>query len=140
MPAPASFGHRTPARAPPAAHSRARTAPPPKPVTKSRPAPPSASDLGPAAEALRVEIAADRRANPSSFDQWRRSQGGQRWLMWGVTLASFSPGLVSFILDAPLELSIGLEIAAFVGNIWLRRVRKQRMRDIVAWQDPADAR
>ena len=137
MPAPAHFGNRKPAAAPRVAQGRSRPAPP-KPVAKSRPSQPAASDLGPAAEALRVKIAADRRANPSSFDQWRRSQGGQTWVIWGVTLASFSPGLVSFILDAPLEVSIGLELVAFAGNIWLRRVRKQRMRDIVAWQDPAD--
>jgi hypothetical protein len=140
MPAPSAFGRRQPAAAPPVPRGRPRAAAPPKPAAKSRPAPPAASDLGPKAEALRVQIAADRRGAPSAFDQWRRSQGGQRWLVWGVTLASFSPGLISFVLDAPLELSIGLEITAFVGNIWLRATRRHRMREIVAWQDPADAR
>jgi len=140
MPEPDNFGRRQPATAPPARGSRRRATNAPTPAVKNSPRAPAASDLGPRAEALRVQIAADRRAAPSPFDQWRRSQGGQRWLIWGVTLASFSPGLISFIFNAPLWLSIGLEIAAVVGNIWLRRQRSRRMREIVAWQDPADAR
>jgi hypothetical protein len=139
MSPPSAFGRRQPAVAPPVPDGRSRPTPAPKPAAK-RPAPvPAASDLGPQAEALRVQIAADRRAAPSAFDQWRRSQGGQRWLIWGVTLISVSPGLLSFILDAPLEVSIGLEIAALIGNVWLRRTRRRRLREIVAWEDPADA-
>jgi hypothetical protein len=42
-------------------------------------------------------------------------------------------------MDAPLEVSVALEVAAMVGNIWLRRERYRRLREIVAWQDPADA-
>jgi hypothetical protein len=137
MPDSSDFGRRRPATAPTALGAR-RAAGPAKPRPKAPP--PSASDLGPRAEALRVQIAADRRAAPSAFDQWRRSQAGQQWVIWGVTLLSFSPGLISFIFNAPLEVSIGLEVVAFVGNIWLRRVRKRRMRDIVAWQDPSETR
>jgi hypothetical protein len=140
MSAPDNFGRRQPAIAPPAKGSRRGAASGPTPAAKSSTRPPAASDLGPRAEALRVQIAADRRATPSAFDQWRRSQGGQRWLVWAVTLASFSPGLISFIFNAPLLLSIGLEVAAFAGNIWLRRQRRRRMREIVAWQDPAELR
>ena len=139
MPAPAAFGRRQPATAPPIQRSRSGAASAPKLAPRSRPPPPGASDLGPRAEALRVEIAANKRAG-SSFDQWRRDQGGKRWVIWAVTLASFSPGLISLALNAPLGLSIGLEVAAFVGNIWLRRERRRRLREIVAWQEPAGAR
>jgi hypothetical protein len=58
--------------------------------------------------------------------------------MLGVRLFAFAPGIVTFLMDAPLELSIGLEIAAFVGNIWHRVTRRRRIREVVAWQDPRD--
>jgi hypothetical protein len=89
------------------------------------------------AEAFRAEIAANRRPSSSTFQQWRRSQSHRVWLARGLTLLSFSPGLVSFVLDAPIELSIGLEIAAVVANVWIRRERFRRSREIVAWEDPA---
>ena len=40
------------------------------------------------------------------------------------------------MLDAPLELTIGLEVAAFIGNIWLRYERRRRLHEIVSWEDP----
>jgi Flp pilus assembly protein TadB len=90
------------------------------------------------AEAFRAEVA-DRSGIPSSFDQWRRSRSGRRWLVFAVTLASFSPGLASFLIDAPIGVSIGLGGAAFVANVWLRRERRRRLQAIVAWEEPADA-
>ena len=89
------------------------------------------------AEAFRSEVAASRDASSAAFAGWRRSKSWERWLMLGVQ-AFVVPGIVSFVMDAPLELSIGLEVAAFVGNIWFRVTRRRRMREMVAWQDPAD--
>ena len=58
--------------------------------------------------------------------------------MLGVRIFAFAPGIVTFFMDAPLEVTIGLEIAAFVGNIWFRATRRRRMREVVAWQDPRE--
>ena len=88
---------------------------------------------------VRAEIAASRTGAPSGFDAWRRSQRHRTWITWALTLLSFAPGVVTVALDAPIELSIGLEIAAVVGNVWIRRERYRRSREIVAWEDPADA-
>ena len=90
--------------------------------------------LDPRAEAFAAQLATDRRAG-SGFDQWRRSESGRRWLFRGLTLASFSPGLVSVLIDAPMELSVGLEVAALILNIWLRAERRRRLRAIVNWDD-----
>ena len=109
-------------------------APAPKPLA----GPPPSPDWSPAAEALSAEIAATRDAS-SGFAQWRRSYGARQLVVWTLTLASFAPGVISFLVDAPLSLSIALELISFVGNIWLRRERRRRMRAIVDWQDPADA-
>lgn len=125
MSEPRTFGRRV-----------AKAAPPPL-VTPAWPARPEADELGPHAEAFRAKIAADRNAAPSTFDTWRRSQGGRRWLVRALTLASFAPGVVTFLYDAPIEVSIGLEAAAFLLNGWLRRERKRQRRDILDWEDPA---
>ena len=109
------------------------TAPAPKPLAEPAPT----SDLNAAAETLRAEIAAKRAAS-TGFAQWRRSYGARQLLVWTLTLASFAPGLITFAMDAPLSLSILLELISFAGNIWLRRERRRRMRAIVDWQDPAD--
>jgi hypothetical protein len=127
-----SFGRRQPAAAAPPAQ------PPPRPAPRpAQPAVSAAPSLSPQAEAFRAELAAERRSGGSEFDRWRRS-GGRRWLVWGLTLLSFSPGVVSFLIDAPLPVSGGLEVAAFVGNIWLRRERRRRLHDIATWEEPAE--
>jgi hypothetical protein len=104
----------------------------------AEPAPP-APDLSAEAEAFRASLAADRGGRSDAFGDWRRSTNWERWLMWGVRLFSFAPGLISFVIDAPIELSIGLEVAAFAGNIWFRTTRRRRMREVVAWKDPNEA-
>lgn len=126
MTAPPSFGRRRPVAAP---VPHARTASPVDPARDRY--------LSPAAEAFRAELAASRRADDTSFAAWRRGQRGRRLLSALVTVGSFSPGLVSFLLDAPLWASIGLEVAALAGNVWLRRERWRRRREIVAWEEPA---
>ena len=92
--------------------------------------------LDPRAEAFRAEIAAGRAAAPTGFDAWRRSQQHRTWITWALTLLSFAPGVVTFVIDAPIELSIALSIAALVGNVWIRRERYRRAREIVAWEEP----
>ena len=44
-----------------------------------------------------------------------------------------APGVVSFIFDMPLSLSIGLEITGIVGGWWLRRERKRHLKEIATW-------
>ena len=118
-----SFGHRQTPSGP--AASRARPAAAPTPFLDAR------------AESFRAEIA-EGRAAPSSFDAWRRSWTGRRWLVFAVTLASFLPGLASFLIDAPIVVSIGLSGASLAANLWLRRERRLRLKEIVAWEEPAD--
>ena len=127
MPEPATFGRRA-----------SRAAPSPGRATDPRPAA-IADILDPRAEAFRAEVAAGRTAAPTGFDAWRRSQRRRSWITWALTVLSFSPGVASLVLDAPIELSIALEIAALVGNVWIRRERYRRSREIVAWEDEGSA-
>jgi hypothetical protein len=41
------------------------------------------------------------------------------------------------VVDMPLSLSVGLEALGLVGNWWLRRERRRRLRAIAAWDAPA---
>ena len=127
MPASATFGRRA---------LTASSSPGPAPV--ARPAA-TGDGLDPRAEAFRAEIAAGRAAAPTGFDAWRRSQQHRTWISWALTLLSFAPGVVTFVIDAPIELSIALSIAALVGNVWIRRERYRRAREIVGWEDPGEA-
>jgi hypothetical protein len=124
VPAPAAFGRRAPtaARSPGPAPAARRAA--------------TGDALDPRAEAFRAEIAAGRTAAPTGFGAWRRSQQHRAWITWALTLLSFAPGVVTFVIDAPIELSIALEIGALVGNVWIRRERYRRAREIVAWEEP----
>jgi hypothetical protein len=110
----------------------------PAPPPRSGPASPlpAVGGLSPKAEAFLAELAAERTAEGADFASWRRGERGRRMAGWAVSLISFAPGLVSLAIDAPLWLSLGLEAAAVFGNIWLRRERWRRMREIVAWKDP----
>jgi hypothetical protein len=89
-------------------------------------------------EAFRAEVAAGRETSDSAFGQWRSSARGRRWAVIILTIASFCPSLVALVLSAPLWVSIGLSVAAASINAWLRRERRRRLQDIVAWQEPAD--
>ncbi len=126
MPASSSFGRRQ--------------APAPPPVRAApRPAPPAASSLSAEAEAFRAQLAGSSADRTSPLDDWRRSRRGRQIAVWVVTLASLAIGPVSFELETPLSVSIVLEVAAIAANIWLRRERRNRLREIVALDDPADA-
>jgi hypothetical protein len=137
VPQTSTFGRRNQAspRSPPSPARR----PDPAPRTESRIGPktaPPKSDLSPEAEAFRAELAAGRGAKSGDFSDWRRVHNRERWLIWGLTLLSFTPGIATFLLDAPIELSGGLELAAMIGNVWLRTARRRRLRDIVSWESP----
>lgn len=98
---------------------------------------PPAEPLGAAAEALRAELAQARANGGGSFAAWRRSRRGEQALLWALTLLFAAPGLICFVTQAPLGVSIALEVAAFVGNRWLRRAQRRRLSEIVAWEDTA---
>ena len=57
-------------------------------------------------------------------------------MAWAVGLALMSPGLVCFLIQAPLAASIGLEIAGGLANAWLRRERQRHLRAIASWTPP----
>jgi hypothetical protein len=106
-----------------------------------RPAPahaPRSTELSAAAEAFRAELAADRRSPDGDFGVWRRSRRWRQALVLAGTVGSFAPGVATFVMDAPLPVSIGLQVAAVVGNVWLRRERFRRRREILAWEDAGD--
>jgi hypothetical protein len=123
VPEPSTFGRRA---------SRAAPSPAAAPAPRRAAA---SNALDPRAEAFRAEVAAGRTAAPTGFDAWRRSQRHRTWITGALTLLSFAPGVVTFALDAPIELSIALSIAALVGNVWIRRERYRRTREIVAWEE-----
>jgi hypothetical protein len=85
------------------------------------------------AEAFRKMLKSEGSPAGSDFARWRRSQLWRRAIFWVVSLALLAPGVISFIFDLPLSLSIGLEIAGITGNWWLRRERKRHLKEIAAW-------
>jgi len=54
-----------------------------------------------------------------------------------ATAGSFAPGMATFLMDAPLSVTIALQAAALFGNVWVRRERARRRREIVAWERSA---
>ncbi len=102
----------------------------------------SPADVGtssPVAEYVRAAAEAQGRAATSDFADWRRAQRG-RWLIgWALGLLFMSPGLLCFLVHAPLGLSVALEVAGVVTNAWVGRERKRRLHDIVQWEPPDEA-
>jgi len=127
VPQTATFGRRQPKAAP--------RAPAPARPLRTGPAPP---ELSAAAEAFRAGLAAERKSPANEFAAWRRSRGWRRLLIYAATAVSFAPGIASFVMDAPLPVSIGLEVAAIAANVWVRRERARRRREILAWESPAE--
>ena len=94
--------------------------------------------LSPQAEAFRASLRADASAAPpDDFATWRRAQRLRRLAAWVVGLALMSPGLLSLLLQTPLPVSIGLEVAGGLANVWLRRERRRHLRAITTWDSPA---
>jgi hypothetical protein len=58
-------------------------------------------------------------------------------LVWALRLALISPGLICFLIQAPLEASVGLEVAGVLANVWIRRERQQHLRAIATWDPEA---
>jgi hypothetical protein len=116
-----------------------RAVPPHPPSTTLAPVDPfEPMALSPEAEAFRAQLAGQPRRQ--DFSDWRRAQRA-RWLVtWGLTLVFLAPGAICFALDLPKPLAIGLEIAGFGVNAWLRRARRQRLRDIATWEEAQDGR
>jgi hypothetical protein len=94
--------------------------------------------FSPQIAAFREELAASRATPAAGFGAWRRSRLSGTVLTWAVAIAFMSPGLLCFLLQAPVSDSMGLEVAGVVANIWVRRRRRQRLKDIVAWEEPAN--
>jgi len=93
-------------------------------------------DLSPQAEAFRASLRSNPSDSVAAFADWRRSTQLRRWTAWAIGLALMSPGLVCFVLQAPLSVSIGLEIAGGLANAWLRRERRRQLRAITNWDPP----
>jgi hypothetical protein len=91
--------------------------------------------LTPQAEAFRAQLAAEPRRQ-SEFAEWRASHRGRRLILWALTIVFMVPGLICFALGVPRVVAGGLEIAGVGANIWLRHARRQRLREIAAWEDP----
>ena len=93
--------------------------------------------LSPVAEYVRAAPEAQDYSATSDFADWRRAQRG-RWLAaWAVGLLFISPGLLCFLVHAPLGLSVAMEVAGVAANAWVRRERKRRLQEIVQWE-PSD--
>src|SRR5277367_3941434 len=92
--------------------------------------------LGPRAEALRSKIARDRATAEPTFEDWKRHNAARQKLTIAVWVLSSIPGVIAMLLHAPLLLSLALEAAAVCGNVWVRRERFRRRREILDWKDP----
>ena len=93
--------------------------------------------LSPQAEAFRAQLRSNPNDAVKDFADWRRATRPRRWMAWAIGLALMSPGLLCFVFQAPLSVSIGLEIAGGVVNAWLRRERRRHLRAITNWDPPA---
>ncbi|HZC15801.1 MAG TPA: hypothetical protein VE309_03485 [Caulobacteraceae bacterium] len=128
MPEPTTFGRR-PAACPPTP----RDAGPTQGLGKAS-EPSDAKALSAEAEAFRRSLKSDPQSGPPDFAHWRRSQTGRRVIFWIASAALLAPGVISFVIDMPLNLSGGLGILGIAGNWWLRRERKRHLNEIASWE------
>ena len=119
MPEPTTFGRKAPASLP--------TAPEPSGAQAQVRA------LSAEAEAFRKTLKSGGSASKSDFAHWRRSQLGRRVIFWIASILLLTPGVISFVVDMPFSLSLGLEVLGLAGNWWLRRERKRHLKEIAAW-------
>src|SRR5580658_519283 len=97
--------------------------------------PPVRTDaLSPQAEAFRKSLKSEPSGGQSEFAEWRRSQRGRRAIFWIASILLLAPGVISFLVDMPFSLSLGLEVLGIVGNGWLRYERKRRLKEIATWE------
>jgi hypothetical protein len=92
--------------------------------------------LSPDAEAFRAQLKEAQPIAEPSFAAWRRTQQGRRYFAWLVSFALLCPGVLCFIFNAPLSVSLGLEALGFAVNYWVRRERKRHLNEIATWQSP----
>jgi hypothetical protein len=97
--------------------------------------PATTQSLSPQAEAFRASLGSTPGESAEDFSDWRRATRSRRWIAWAVGLALMSPGLLCLVLQAPLWVSIGLEVGGGVANAWLRRERRRQLRAITNWED-----
>jgi hypothetical protein len=116
VPEPTTFGRKAPATTPA------------KPPERT-----GANALSSQAEAFRKSLKTDGTAGQPDFADWRRSQKGRRAVFWIASILLLTPGVISFVVDMPLEVSGGLEVLGIAGNWWLRRERKRHLKEIAAW-------
>ena len=79
------------------------------------------------------KAAAKPPSSDANFAAWRRSQAAGSMVFWLASLALMAPGIACFLAQAPLTISIAVEIAGLVLGGWLRRERRRRLAAIVAW-------
>jgi len=92
--------------------------------------------LSPQAGAFRASLKSEPISVEEDFSQWRKARRSRRLMTWIVGVALTSPGLLCFLLQAPLAVSIALEIAGVAANAWLRHERHKHLRAISAWRPP----
>ncbi|MGZ3371220.1 MAG: hypothetical protein ACXWK1_19905 [Caulobacteraceae bacterium] len=108
--------------------------PAPSPIrTPDRPEPSS-----PELEAFAASIKDAELSDAAEFARWRRQQYPRRLLIILVGLALLAPGLVCFVVQAPLWVSLGLEAAGLFANGWLRQERRRQASAIAAWTPAGD--
>jgi hypothetical protein len=95
-----------------------------------------AAGLSPEAEAFRATMTSGPTDGAPDFADWRRAQQPRRLFAWLLTFALLSPGLLCFLFQAPLSISIGLEGAGLAINAWLRRERRRHLAAIARWEEP----
>ncbi len=129
----APFGRRSTAQVPRPALPRSSAVSAPPGLTREP------VELSPEAEAFRREIAAGRLKDGDAFANWRKAQRGRRLLAWVLSLLLMAPGVICFIMDAPVGVSAVVEVGGMALGWWLRRERKRFLQQISTWQDPADS-
>jgi hypothetical protein len=68
-----------------------------------------------------------------AFAAWMGTQRLRRWGFIGVRLAFLMPGLFLFLFNAPLPVSIVVEVLGFVANAWIKTERVRQAREIAGW-------
>ncbi len=95
-----------------------------------------ADRLSPQAEAFRAALSEGQGGDLDEFGQWRRSQRPRRRFVIALGLVFMTPGLLCFLLNASLPVSIGMSLAGLAVNAWLRRERQRQAKDIAQWAPP----
>jgi hypothetical protein len=93
--------------------------------------------LSPELEAFAASIQAAKPNETAEFARWRRRRLPSRLLVVLVGVVLMAPGLVSFVIQAPWWLSLGLETAGLIANGWLRQERRRQAAAIAAWAPEA---